>query len=206
MNRHLIVFVKNAEIGKVKTRLASTVGNVQALAIYKSLLQITYQNIKDLHCTLHIYYSSFIDDQDLFSGQNVLKSIQKDGDLGEKMRSAFQDIFSNSHLSNHTIKVMIMGSDCPELNADIIHKGFEALENNQVVIGPTFDGGYYCLGMDMYVPELFSDVAWSTSDVLHKTISNAEDLNLSVFKLPMLHDIDFEEDWNDYLSRQKCKL
>jgi uncharacterized protein len=206
MNRHLIVFVKNSELGKVKTRLAATVGNDQALAIYKSLLQITSQNIKDLHCTIHIYYSSFIDDQDLFSGQNVLKSIQKDGDLGEKMRSAFQDIFSHSQISHHAKKVMIIGSDCPELNSELINQGFAALEKSNVVIGPTFDGGYYCLGMDAYRPELFSDVAWSTSDVLHKTISNAENLNLSVFQLPMLHDIDYEEDWIAYLSRQKQKL
>jgi rSAM/selenodomain-associated transferase 1 len=198
MNRHLIVFVKNPELGKVKTRIAATAGDKQALAVYLKLLEITQRTLDNLACQVHIYYSSFIDDQDLFNARNIQKSLQADGDLGEKMSSAFHDIFNQKPGA----KVVIMGSDCPDITSEIISEAFESLENHHLVVGPTFDGGYYCLGMDAYYPEVFKDIVWSSASVFNKTIQNAEKQNLSYHKLPTLHDIDHEEDWITYQSRQ----
>lgn len=198
MNRHIIVFVKNPELGKVKTRIAATAGDEQALAIYRKLLEITQRTMDNLPCQVHIYYSSFIDNHDLFKGSNTTKSLQAVGDLGEKMSLAFQDIYNQMP----SAKVVIMGSDCPDITPDIISQAFDSLENHHLVIGPTFDGGYYCLGMDAYYPEVFKHILWSSSSVFSKTIQIAEKQNLSYHKLPTLHDIDHEEDWIAYQSRQ----
>ncbi len=201
MNRHLIIFVKNPELGKVKTRIAATAGDAQALTIYQHLLGISQSNIHKLDCKVHIYYSSFIDDQDLFNGANMNKNIQVAGDLGEKMKSAFRDIFDQISGTVARAKVVIMGSDCPDLTSKMIGQAFDNLEKHNVVIGPTFDGGYYCIGMDDFYPELFTDVIWSTADVYSKTIQNTEKQKLTYIKLPTLHDIDHEEDWIAYQRR-----
>ena len=82
----------------------------------------------------------------------------------------------------------------------MLSQSFDYLETHDVVLGPTFDGGYYLLGMNGYYPSLFDNINWSTETVFLETVNNTEQLQLTYAILPTLNDIDTESDWVGYQS------
>lgn len=191
--RGIIVFVKNPELGKVKTRLASTLGDEKALEIYNKLVGYTRGILLEVDSTnKYVFYSSFIDEEDDWSNDVFEKRLQVSGDLGTKITKAVQHIFETCD------QVVIIGSDCPQLQSQGIKEAFSKLDTSNIVIGPSQDGGYYLLGMDDFYPELFQDINWSTETVCAETLQKAETLNLKSTKLEVLSDVDFEEDWVKY--------
>ena len=189
----VIVFVKNPELGKVKTRLAATVGDKEALSIYHKLLEYTRGVLLDLEETQRfVFYSSFIDDGDDWSNANFHKYIQEGLDLGQRMSTAFKLIFEKCD------KVVIIGSDCTQLKSSHINSAFDFLESKDMVIGPSHDGGYYLLGLNKHNPFLFQNIEWSSASVLKETLDKADHLNLQYTMLEELSDIDNEEDWRRY--------
>ena len=164
-NDRLIIFVKNPEIGRVKTRLAKTIGDEQALSIYQKLLLYTKEITKGLNADKSVYYSEHIDNNDLWDNMLFSKHLQRGDDLGERMQNAFADAFAQGKE-----RVIIIGSDCLELETYMIKEAFAVLENNDVVLGPAKDGGYYMIGMTAFLPTLFEDKNWSTDDLLMDTI------------------------------------
>jgi len=193
----LIIFVKNPQLGKVKTRLAATVGDERALEIYKVLLEHTMKSTVNLRQDKYVYYSEQVSMGDLWSEQHYHKQVQSSGDLGQKMNAAFKQCFAKGF-----DKVCIIGSDLIEMSEDIIRDAFDTLNSKDVVIGPASDGGYYLLGMSKLYAQLFNNKNWSTETVLQDTIKNIEVHNLSYRLLPELNDIDTEEDWEEYLLRK----
>lgn len=187
----LIIFVKNEEAGKVKTRLAKTVGDKKALDIYRKLLGYTFDQVKPLKVTKEVCYSRFIEENDLWSREGLRKKLQKGDGLGERMSEAFRRSFEEEEMG----KVLIIGSDCAELTTDILQEAFSRLEDHDVVIGPADDGGYYLLGMCKFIPELFTDISWSTGAVLKQTLNKADEEKATYYKLQELHDVDIEADW-----------
>lgn len=188
--RGVIVFVKNPELGKVKTRLAATLGAEKALEIYNKLLEYTREVMLQIsNVKKFIYYSSFIDHQDYWDGQIFDKRLQSKGDLGDRITSALNDSFKICS------SVVIIGSDCPQLSTSHIEEAFEKLKTSNIVIGPSHDGGYYLMGMDRFYPFLFQDINWSTSTVFQETILQAKSKHLSITQLETLTDVDHEEDW-----------
>ncbi|PAU94951.1 glycosyltransferase [Aliifodinibius salipaludis] len=185
----LIIFTKNPEKGKVKTRLAKTVGNPKALQVYHKLLEITKSIADQLHISKQVWYSCFINDNDIWSEGNYEKRLQKGDNLGLRMQHAFKKAFADNYQ-----KVVIIGSDCSALTPQLIEQSFRALNNHQAVIGPARDGGYYLLGMTNFYSSLFEDKPWSTSSVFEETIRQFEELNISYNQLPVLNDIDTEAD------------
>lgn len=188
----LIIFVKNPVKGKVKTRLARDVGDERALEIYKQLLDHTHSVTIDLDCEKHLYYSNQIDRGDIWNLGNYQKFVQQGQDLGDKMSNAFKNAFKE-----HNGPVCIIGSDCLEINESIIREAFLKLEQFDFVIGPARDGGYYLLGMNSYVPQLFSNKTYSTPEVLEEAILEIKKLNKSFFLLPKLSDVDTLDDLNN---------
>lgn len=189
----IIVFVKNPELGKVKTRLAQTMGDVKALEIYNKLVAYTRNVLLEISgVEKFVFYSSFIDLDDGWDNDLFVKQLQTAGGLGEKMTSAFHDTFETCD------RVVIIGSDCPQLKAIHIEKAFKLLEKHNVVIGPSDDGGYYLLGMDRFYPFIFEGINWSTETVLSETLAIAKNQNISTALLEKLHDVDYEDDWNKY--------
>ena len=188
----LMLFVRNPELGKVKTRLAASVGPEEALAIYMHLLQHTKQVTENLPMDKVVYYSNEVDQQDLWPNDKYKKQVQPSGNLGEKMEAAFRDAFAQGYTS-----VVIIGSDCHQLTPAIIEKAFEELKTHEVVIGPALDGGYYLLGMKRLHPELFQNKRWSTEHVFPDTLFDIERLHLSHKVLPELSDIDYIEDLDE---------
>ena len=192
---NIIIFIKNPVLGKVKTRLAATVGDQKALEIYQRLLDVTRKTVTKVNAKYHLFYSDVIDMDDDWDIQDFDKYLQQGNDLGERMSSAFRNIFSQNDASALQ-KVVIIGSDCPALMPDILEMAFTILGDSDVVVGPTFDGGYYLLGMKEYHPALFENITWSTDAVYQETNDKSRELQLNIADLPTLSDIDNEADWN----------
>jgi uncharacterized protein len=195
--RGLIIFIKNKEKGKVKTRLAATVGDDEALNIYEQLLDITEAISKKTEATRYVYYSSHIEDHDDWKAPFFNKKTQQGSDLGARMSHAFEEV-----LLQHE-HVVIIGSDCAALTPEILHEAFDSLKRHDIVIGPALDGGYYLLGMKKIHSSLFENIVWSTETVLQETLAQAQTLNLSVHQLRALSDIDNEDDWLHFLESRK---
>jgi rSAM/selenodomain-associated transferase 1 len=190
--RLLLLFVKNPVAGKVKTRLARTVGEARALQVYKRLVHLTEKSAKRVDSARQVWYSSFIDQNDLFDESTFEKRLQVGDDLGERMRNAFSKSFEEGYR-----EVVIIGSDCPDLNSDIIEQAFDELEKSDVVIGPSADGGYYLLGMNTFIDEIFEGVQWSSSEVLSQTKEKLNRSGYAFKELQVLNDIDTEDDLNN---------
>ncbi len=188
----IIIFIKNAEKGKVKTRLASTLGDDKALQIYKALLGHTRKTVLSIPVERLLYYSSYINFDDEWPSAEFHKYLQPSGDLGERITYAFEKTFKSFD------NVIIVGSDCPTLSTKILTEAFEQLQHHNFVIGPAQDGGYYLLGMRQFSPSLFENIEWSTESVLPNTIRAIEKLDASYHLLPELSDVDYEEDWEKW--------
>ncbi len=189
----LIIFIKNCELGKVKTRLARDVGNENALSIYKQLLGHTRNFTESLEVDKYVFYSDRIEVNDLWNENVFLKEMQQGNDLGEKMLNAFEALFKKGYQS-----VCIIGSDCYELNTDILKNAFGALSNYDSVLGPTDDGGYYLLGLNTLIKDVFISKQWSTDSVFSDTMKDLNKKGLSTFQLDKLSDIDTIHDLNKY--------
>ncbi|MFT6320600.1 MAG: rSAM/selenodomain-associated transferase 1 [Granulosicoccus sp.] len=188
----IIVFIKNIEKGKVKTRLAATVGDDQALKIYEALLEHTQKVVRAVDAERFLFYSSFVEKEDEWSADFFHKKVQSQGDLGSRMSDAFQDVLEKNG------KAIIVGSDCASLTPEIIKAALDKLDEYPFVIGPTFDGGYYLLGMNSFEPSVFENIEWSTETVFPKTLLRMASLEKRCYFMPQLSDIDYEEDWVKY--------
>lgn len=187
----LLIFIKNAQLGKVKTRLAASVGDKKALEVYQKLLAKTHQATSSLSCDRQIWYSNFIEEEDQWASGDYKKCLQQGDDLGDRMKNAFRRAFEEGYQ-----RVVIIGSDCPEINPHILRQAFTRLSEQDVVIGPSRDGGYYLLGMSSFYGALFGGIEWSTPAVFEQTKARIKELGLSWETLPMLNDIDTVEDLN----------
>lgn len=185
----LIIFVRNPELGKVKTRLASTIGQEKALAVYRQLLAHTHQISVPLSCRKFVYYADDIAEYDLWNDPGFTKRQQFGNDLGERMSNAFKELFDQGFT-----QVLIIGSDCYQLQTEILQEAIHFLAIKEVLLGPTFDGGYYLLGSNRFIPELFTNKTWSTDQVMFQTLQDLHQLELSCHLLPKLHDVDVAAD------------
>ena len=189
---HLIIFVKNPELGKVKTRLARTIGDEKALYIYKLLLEQTFQVTLPVLAEKKLYYSEFVQNIDQFNDLVYEKHIQSGDGLGDKMYNAMKHSFGE-----WAGKVVLIGSDCFELNSGIIEEAFKALEESDYVLGPAKDGGYYLIGMKALNLEIFQNKEWSSENVFLDTLLDIKNQEKSHYLLPTLSDVDTEEDLGD---------
>jgi uncharacterized protein len=183
----LIIFVRNPVLGKVKTRLAATIGNEKALQVYIHLLQHTKSITQNLLVAKFVFFSDEINDNDIWKGYE--KRSQSGNDLGERMENAFEELFAAGYKN-----ICIIGSDCYELTTEIIEEAFEKLNSIDVVIGAAKDGGYYLLGMNNATKKMFSNVEWSTAKVFTQTMQLITQQKLSCFVLTVLNDVDEEKD------------
>ena len=183
----LLVFTRNPELGKVKTRLAKTVGNATALKIYIFLLKRTRDIAVKVAADKAVYYSVKVRENDIWDASIFQKHQQVGEDLGIRMLHAFKNGFKAGYE-----KVMIIGSDLYDITAETIENAFIALENNEVVIGPAEDGGYYLLGMNSLEEKVFKNKDWGTETVRKDTLEDLKDKK--VFLLGELNDVDVFED------------
>ena len=190
MRSVLLIFIKNPRLGKVKTRLARTVGDAEALRIYRILLEKTRRAALDVAAERWLFYSDFLETDDEWPDFDFNKQVQCAGDLGDRMEAAFRRAFAFG-----AGKALIIGSDCPGLNGVVLQQAFELLDESDFVLGPTFDGGYYLLGMKQLEVSLFQGIAWSTDTVRADTLSKIQAIGKTCALLPELLDVDTEADW-----------
>ena len=195
----LIVFTRYPEPGKTKTRLIPVLGAEGAATLQRKMTENQLAEVKELQA----FYSLSVEvhfaggNEQLMQnwlGSNLIYRRQSEGDIGCRMASAFQASFAAGING-----VVIIGIDCPDLNAQVIAQAFQALCQHDLVLGPAQDGGYYLIGLRRLIPELFTGISWSTAEVLQQTLSIAQKLELAVALLPLLSDIDRPEDlsiWN----------
>ncbi len=196
MKNVLLIFIRNPELGEVKTRLARTLGDVEALRIYHILLEKTCAAALGAAAERHLYYTEAVAEQDHWPTDLFQKRLQSPGDLGARMEMGFRNAFAEG-----AEKVLIIGSDCPELSGEVLNAAFEQLDTVDFVVGPVPDGGYYLLGMRAMEASVFRNIEWSTDTVRAYTLEKIVALGKSYTLLPELVDIDEAEDWEEYLER-----
>jgi rSAM/selenodomain-associated transferase 1 len=191
--REILVFAKYPETGRCKTRLAASVGAETALKIYRALLEHTLQVVRSLPCTRILFVdppervaeaSSWASGMDLYLPQAP-------GDLGGRLSEAME-----TRLSEGARKIIFLGSDCPQISKDSVLSSFTALDEYDVVLGPTEDGGYYLLGLKSSHPFLFQDIPWSSERVLEKTLNILKRESLSYILLETFSDVDTLQDFH----------
>ncbi|NTU57808.1 MAG: glycosyltransferase [Chlorobiaceae bacterium] len=187
--RLLIIFSKNPVAGQVKTRLASSIGDTEALQVYETLREITGKVAARADAMLAVFYSDFIPETDTLLTGIAEAHLQEGNDLGERMHRAFLKGFALGF--RH---IVLIGTDCPELSTFLIDRAFQSLSEEEVVMGPARDGGFYLVGLNRPFPELFLGRTWSTSSVLHESLGIIRASNASCSLLPALSDIDTIDD------------
>ena len=192
MDNALIIFIRNPEPGKVKTRLAAAVGDERALAIYRELLDLTRRAALGSEAEKYLWYSHFVDKADGWPESDFRKMLQQGEDLGDRMAYAFE-----TALADHD-KAVIIGSDCPYLSPVLLDEAFELLDDSDFVIGPATDGGYYLLGMNRFAPEVFQGIEWSTDTVFRETVARIRQSGADYEVLPLLSDVDEIGDWERF--------
>ncbi len=202
----LIIFVKNADPGTVKTRLAADLGESRAMEVYLRLVAHTMQQVRGVGdlADAFVYFSREIprrwpdmsrrgfpdNETGLKIFERTAMRVQQGKDLGERMNKAFLEVFSDGY-----DRAVIIGSDCPELKTDHLKEAFDALADHETVAGPAADGGYYLLGMREPHPQVFRNKSWSTDTVLRRTLQDFRRAGLRTYLLPELRDMDVAEDY-----------
>lgn len=194
MKEKLIVFTRYPEPGKTKTRLIPVLGKEGAAKLHQQLTEGTISQAKQLKNTrklsVEVYFTG--GSQELMQawlGNDIFYQNQVTGDLGLKMATAFEISFNAG-----VEKVVLIGTDCPGLNSELIALAFKELEGQDLVFGPALDGGYYLIGLRKFVPEIFMGINWGTAEVLGQSVAIAQNLNLAIAYLSPLADIDRPED------------
>ncbi|MFC2038189.1 TIGR04282 family arsenosugar biosynthesis glycosyltransferase [Chloroflexota bacterium] len=194
----LVVFIRFPHTGKVKSRLARTLGPEKAARLYLLCAQQTVSELDKAADGVRKYLSiSDKNDEDRirdWTGSGFKLISQSEGDIGQRLENCFDDLLKES-----PGKVIITASDVPDLSAEMMNEAVSALDNNDIVIGPCNDGGYYLIGMKRPHAELFRGIPWSTESVLDETIAIASSLGLSVSRLASLRDIDTEDDLKEWV-------
>lgn len=183
----LLVFTRNPELGKCKTRLAAKVGDESALDIYKFLLNHTAALTQNVNAAKQVWYSEEIWMNDIWDNAVYDKRLQQGTDLGVRMANAFQAGFASGFE-----RVIVIGSDMHDLSEDDLEKAFNILKVKDFVIGPAEDGGYYLLGMKAFNAEVFKNKTWGTSSVLKDTLNDLKNENIKL--LEARNDVDVYED------------
>jgi rSAM/selenodomain-associated transferase 1 len=197
MRRAILLFLKYPEPGRVKTRIATTVGAPAAAAIYRELVAEVCRQLPSDGETLVILFDPperKMDVEvwlsDLLPYIRCQYSPQSSGDLGARLENAFAEAFAAGFE-----QIAVIGSDCVELTPETFAETWRALAQDDVALGPTTDGGYYLLALSAPAPALFQEIAWSTDAVFTQTLARAGETGLRVSLLRELRDVDTEDDW-----------
>lgn len=184
----LLIFTRNPELGKVKSRLAKDVGEQSALDIYKFLLNHTKKVTQNLPVDKQVWYSENVNENDIWDAEIYSKKEQLQvADLGDRMQLAFQAGFDKGYE-----KIIIIGSDLYDIETKDLEVAFGILNTKEAVIGPATDGGFYLLGMKTMIAEVFQNKNWGSESVLQDTLHDLEKYNFHT--LEERNDVDYLSD------------
>ncbi len=188
----IVVFAKAPQPGRVKTRLIPALGAEGAAALAAGMLVHTLGVAIEAGLGEAELCASPAPDDPAWQGialpAALRWSAQGEGDLGARMAGAARRVLAGGE------RVLLIGTDCPALDAGCLRAASDALDAAEAVIVPSFDGGYVLLGLRRFDPTLFADIAWSTPSVATVTRARLCALGWNHRVLPALHDIDLPED------------
>ncbi|MBW4536576.1 MAG: TIGR04282 family arsenosugar biosynthesis glycosyltransferase [Pleurocapsa minor HA4230-MV1] len=207
MTETLIIFSRYPEPGKTKTRMIPALGALGAAELQQKMTEHTLKTAialklsRNLAIEVH-FAGGNIQSMTEWLGEDFDYIPQVLGNLGHKMQSSFERAFALG-----SQRVLIIGTDCPDIEQTILTQAFDSLERHDLVLGVAEDGGYYLIGLNKPIAELFQNIIWGTEQVLNQTKNIAQQLKLNVHYLPTLADVDRPEDlkiWQKYIySRTK---
>jgi len=198
--RRLLVFLKYPAAGQVKTRLAARLGDEAAAAIARASAELTLKRLEPFQPATLICLDppEALEDVRAWIGPGWACRPQQGTTLGERLAEATSAMFARG-----ARRVVVIGADSPWLTADDVAAAFEQLNANDVVLGPTEDGGYYLIGLSRAAPALFDGIAWSTPQVCAQTRQRAGLLGLRVHLLPQGYDLDHVEDVRRFVTEER---
>lgn len=205
----IVMFSKATEPGKVKTRLTSHMSDLEAAFFHEAFVLDTLDSLSALNnsdrylaCHPDKEHSFFKELEESF---DIKPFNQRGEDLGKRMKNAFLYLRGEGHK-----EIVIIGSDSPTLPVEILNEAFQRLKKDELVIGPSLDGGYYLIGISGNVPDLFSGIDWGTDKVFEETLKKAKDSGLDFSVLPFWYDIDtikelrFMKIHLDSMNEERC--
>jgi len=182
----LTIFVRYPEPGKAKTRLYTALGPEGAARVYARLLEATLTSARASGLAIELRTTgASLEAFAALCGDDLAIADQGEGDLGER-------------LARVACPAIIIGSDAPALDAELLCQARDLLESREVVIGPASDGGYYLIGFSRNITFAFSGIAWSTPEVLPETLRRLSAQGIEPALLRVLDDIDTPEDLADW--------
>ena len=198
----LIIFAKAPIEGYVKTRLCPPLTHDEAASLHGSLVLDVLDRCQLLKGIDRILAGAPTREHPFFGAMKARFTIpvwdQVGDDLGSRMAQAFQSALGSSYQS-----AIIMGTDIPGITAPLITMAYKSLQDHDMVLGPTVDGGYYLIGLRAPAPKLFENIPWSTDTVFSLTEEKAKAIGLSVKILPRLRDLDTVEDLQIFIKESK---
>lgn len=188
----VVVFAKPCIPGQVKTRLIPALGAQRACQLYRCMLEQTLRTVAQIDADCELWLTALGVDTDTETAAKELGFAcrqQCEGDLGDRMLHAYQSLLRRYS------QVILIGSDCPALNAADLYAATNALISGyDAVLMPAEDGGYVLLGLRMICRDLFVDVPWGTADVLTTTRQRLQKIGIRHFELHETWDVDRPED------------
>jgi rSAM/selenodomain-associated transferase 1 len=202
-NRCLIVFVKYPQQGKVKSRLARYYEDSFVAGLYENFVFDILKTVEKGDYQLQIYFYPSEKETAIkkLLTDNYQYRPQRGVDLGERMKNAFADCFSEGFKS-----VVLIGSDFPDLPQKIIEDAFAVLDSpSDAVIGPAADGGYYLIGLktETFLPDIFPGLPWSSASVFSETLKILQACGQRTEILQEWHDVDTRDDLINLVERNK---
>lgn len=202
MDSCILFFIKFPEKGSVKTRLAKDLDYGFVQTLYRNFVLDLLETLAKVKWPIIVYFHPPESGAavSVWLGKNYSYAPQKGVDLGERMKNAFADAFADGFS-----KAILIGSDLPDLQNNVLDMAFNALNVNDIVIGPSVDGGYYLIGFrnNSFLPEVFKGISWGTDTVLKDTLKILKEKNYMVSILPELRDVDTIEDLKALYERNK---
>jgi uncharacterized protein len=196
----LIIFLKAPRVGTVKTRLDATLGAQAACLAYQILVDTLLGNLSALkNVELRHAPDEASREMEPWLRQGWTAQGQGEGDLGERLGAAFDAAWMSG-----CRRVVIIGSDCPEVTARDVRSAWRELRTHDLILGPANDGGYWLIGLSQPRPALFEGIAWSSDTVFRETLERARRWALKVHLLRTLTDVDTEADWNAFLRKRNA--
>jgi uncharacterized protein len=198
----ILIFVKLPEKGSVKTRLAKDLDHGFVQTLYRNFVLDMLETLAKANLPIIIYFYPPESGNAVskWLGKNYTYAPQKGVDLGDRMKNAFKETFAKGFT-----KAVLIGSDVPDMENVLLDAAFSALDLNDAIIGPAYDGGYYLIGFrhNSFLPEVFKGISWGTDTVLKDTLKILREKNYKAYFLPELRDVDTIEDLKALYERNK---
>ncbi len=200
-NKALIVFTREPEPGKTKTRLMPYFTQEQCAGLHSCMLRDISREMKSADADIIVAYTGGRNGPEFLRktfGKTAVFIEQIGADIGARMKNAIKEALELGY-----DKVVLIGTDIPEIRAESVNDAFSKLDSSDIVLGPTEDGGYYLIGMSLVHPEAFEVKVYGTGSVFEETAESLRLADLSVALADKYPDIDTPEDISAYRKRMR---